>query len=65
VKVLAVEELYIVDVGHLGIGKPGILGEGEQVFALADQQPEAVRGDVADLNRSVFPRGFDFLFPRR
>ena len=56
VEVLAMEQLYVVDVPHLGIGKPRILGEGEQVFAFADQQPEAVGGDVAELNRSVFSK---------
>ena len=50
------EKLYVVDVGYLGLGKSRILFEGEQVFALVDQQPEAVGGDVADLNRSVFSK---------
>ena len=50
------EELYVVDVGNLGVGEPRILREGQQVFAFADQQPEAVRGNVADLNRSVFSK---------
>jgi len=48
-----VEELYVVDVGYVGVGEPRVVREGQQVFAFTDQQPQAVWGEEKETEIAV------------
>jgi hypothetical protein len=61
VKVVRVGALHRKNRGNRDLTKPGEVFEGQEDFAISQEQPDSVRGDAGNLNLQsacAMPRGF-------